>query len=142
MAYVISILSSENSNFWENIPALFLQKWFSFTISIISNTSLFFFLFLSLTHTNKKQIFDTHMRILRDNPSDKNSVQNLFTEVNELKSTSNSTISACGLSFWISSFSSAALLKSLAGITILTPFFANTLAVSAPIPDVAPLKKK
>ena len=82
------------------------------------------------------------MRILRDNPSDKNSVQNLFTEVNELKSTSNSTISACGLSFRISSFSSAALLKSLAGITILTPFFANTLAVSAPIPDVAPLKKK
>ena len=66
---------------------------------------LFFFLSFSLslshthTHTNKKQIFDTHMRMLRDNPSDKNSVQNLFTEVNELKSTSNSTISACGLSF-------------------------------------------
>lgn len=76
--------------------------------------------------------------MLRGNPRDKNSEQNLLIEANELKSISNNIISAFGVSFWILSLTSLALFKSLAGITTLTPLFANTLAVSAPIPDVAP----
>lgn len=80
----------------------------------------------------------TYTRMLRGSPRDKNSKQNLFTEVNELRSISSRIISASGLSFWIASFTLAAPFRSLAGITILTPLFANTRAVSAPIPDVAP----
>lgn len=49
-------------------------------------------------------------------------------------------MSAQGLCFFMASFSMAAFFKSLAGITNLTPLFANILAVSAPIPDVAPVK--
>lgn len=50
-------------------------------------------------------------------------------------------MSAQGLCFFMASFSKAAFFKSLAGITNLTPLFANALAVSAPIPDVAPAEE-
>jgi len=80
----------------------------------------------------------TYMRILRGNSKAKNSEQNLCTEAKELRSISNRITSALGLSFWILSLTSLAFLKSLAPITTLTPLFANTLAVSAPIPEVAP----
>lgn len=82
------------------------------------------------------------MRILRGISSDKNSEQNFLMEANELRSISKTMMSAFGCSFCIFSFTLAAFLKSLAGITIFTPLFANTLAVSAPIPDVAPINTK
>lgn len=78
--------------------------------------------------------------MLRGNLRARNSVQNLLMEENELKSISISIISASGLSFWIFSFTSEAFFKSLAGITIFTPLLAKILAVSSPIPDVAPNK--
>jgi len=90
------------------------------------------------THTHTH----THMRMLRGSPRARKPEQNLFTETNELISVSNIIISAFGLSFCITSFTPAAFVKSLAGITILIPFLASALAVSTPIPDVAPLKKK
>ena len=79
------------------------------------------------------------MRILRGKWRDKNCEENLVTEANELKSISKIIMWAEGVSFMIASFTSAAFFIFLAAITILTPFFANTLAVSAPIPDVAPI---
>lgn len=82
------------------------------------------------------------MRMLSGNPRARKWLQNLWTEAKELRSISNTIISASGLSFWIASFTWAAFFKSLAGITILTPLFANTLAVSAPIPEVAPFQTK
>ena len=78
------------------------------------------------------------MRILSGSSKAKNLEQNLCTEPKELRSTSNRITSAFGLSFCIFSITSLAFLKSLAAITTLTPLFANTLAVSAPIPEVAP----
>lgn len=78
------------------------------------------------------------MRMCRGNPNDRNSEQNLWIDPNELKSISKMIISACGLSFCMLSFTLSALLKSLAGITTLTPLLASTLAVSRPMPDVAP----
>lgn len=81
---------------------------------------------------------ENYMRMLSGSPRARNSLQNLWTEANELRSISHTIISASGLSFWIASFTWAAFFKSLAGITIFTPLFANTLAVSAPIPEVAP----
>ena len=78
------------------------------------------------------------MRILRGNLRARNSEQNFCTEARELRSISKIIISAFGVSLWILSLTSLALFKSLAPITTLTPLFANTLAVSAPIPDVAP----
>lgn len=83
----------------------------------------------------------THMRMLSGSPRARKSEQNLFTEASELRSVSNINISASGLSFCITSFTSAAFFKSLAGITILTLLLANTLAVSTPMPDVAPVNK-
>lgn len=74
----------------------------------------------------------------RGSPRDKNSEQNLLMEANELRSISNTITSAFGLSFWILSFISPAFFKSLAGMITLTPLLAITLAVSAPMPDVAP----
>lgn len=82
--------------------------------------------------------FGTHMRMLRGNPRARNRAQNLRIEAIELKSISITTISAVGVSRRILSLTSAALFTSLAGIISLNPLFANTLAVSAPIPDVAP----
>lgn len=78
------------------------------------------------------------MRMFSGSRRAKNWEQNLLTEVRELRSISIIISSAFGLSLWIASFTFAAFAKSLAGITILTPLFANTLAVSAPIPEVAP----
>ena len=86
----------------------------------------------------KKKKWRTYMRILRGSSKAKNSEQNLCTEAKELRSISNRITSAFGLSFWIFSITSFAFFKSLAPITTLTPLFANTLAVSAPIPEVAP----
>lgn len=78
------------------------------------------------------------MRILRGNPKARKSEENFLTEAKQLKSVSNIIISAFGVSFCITFFTSAAFFKSLAGITTLTPLLANTLAVSTPIPEVAP----
>lgn len=80
--------------------------------------------------------------MLSGSPRDKNSAQNLLMEVKELRSISNNMILAFGDSCKILSLTSAAFLKFLAGITILTPLFANTLDVSAPIPEVAPSRPK
>lgn len=82
------------------------------------------------------------MRMLSGNPRARNWLENLWTEANELRSISQTIISAWGLSFRIASFIWAAFFKSLAAITILTPLFAITLAVSAPIPEVPPNWKK
>lgn len=79
------------------------------------------------------------MRMWRGSCKDKNSAQNLWIEAKELKSISNNIIWAIGVSFCINSFIISAFFTSLAGIIILTPLFASTLAVSAPIPDVAPV---
>lgn len=84
---------------------------------------------------------NTHMRMLSGSPRARKPEQNLLTETNELISVSNITISAFGLSSRITSFSSSAFFRSLAGITILKPFLASALAVSTPIPDVAPFEK-
>lgn len=78
------------------------------------------------------------MRMCRGNPKDKNSEQNLWIEAKELRSISRMIISACGLPLCMLSFTFCAFVRSLAGITILTPLFARTRAVSAPMPDVAP----
>lgn len=78
------------------------------------------------------------MRMLRGKWRDKKWEQNLVTEAMELKSISIIKIWADGFSFKIVSFTSSAFFIFLAAITILTPLFAKTLAVSAPIPDVAP----
>lgn len=80
----------------------------------------------------------TYMRMLRGKFRDRNSEQNLLMEVKELRSISSTVMSAFGDSLRILSFTSSAFLRFLAGITILTPLFASTLAVSAPIPEVAP----
>lgn len=82
----------------------------------------------------------TYMSMLRGSPRDRNSEQNLLVEVKELRSIPNTIMSALGDSLRIFSFTSSALLRFLAGITILTPLFASTLAVSAPIPEVAPAR--
>ena len=78
------------------------------------------------------------MRMLSGSPKAANSIQNLLTEAKELRSISDTKISASGPSLLILSFTFAAFFMSLAAITILTPLFAKTLAVSSPIPDVAP----
>jgi len=87
---------------------------------------------------NSMMVDKTYMRILRGSSKAKNSEQNLCTEPKELRSISNRTTSAFGLSFCMFLFTSLAFFKSLAAITTLTPLFANTLAVSAPIPELAP----
>lgn len=81
---------------------------------------------------------NTYMRMLSGNPRERNWEQNLLTEAIELRSISSNVISASGISLSIFSLTMAAFFKFLAGIIILTPLFARTLAVSAPIPDVAP----
>lgn len=78
------------------------------------------------------------MRILRGRSKAKNWEQNLCTEAKELRSIFNRITSAFGLSFNILSLTSLPFLKSLTPITTLTPLFANTLAVSAPTPELAP----
>lgn len=83
-----------------------------------------------------------HMRMLRGNRSDKKAEQNFWMEANELRSISIRKISAPGVSSWIHALTSAALLRSLAGMTSLRPLFASTLAVSAPMPEVAPAVKQ
>lgn len=60
-------------------------------------------------------------------------------EANEHRFSSSTIISAWGLSFSIISLVLVALFMSLAGMTSLTPLFASTLAVSAPMPEVAPI---
>lgn len=84
----------------------------------------------------------THMRMLSGNRSDKKAEQNLWMEANELRSISMRKISAPGVSSWIHALTSAALLRSLAGMTSLRPLLASTLAVSAPMPEVAPVVKQ
>lgn len=76
--------------------------------------------------------------MLRGSCKAKNSEQNLCTEAKELRSISNTITLAFGVCFCIFSFTSLPFFMSLAPITTLTPLFANTLAVSAPIPEVPP----
>lgn len=63
------------------------------------------------------------------------------TEARELRSSAMATTSASGNSAKILPRASSAAFTLLAGHTSRAPRFASTLAVSAPIPDVAPMKK-
>lgn len=83
-----------------------------------------------------------YIKILSGNPEARNSEQNLVTELKELRLISIIITSASGISFRILSLTPAARFKFLAVITTLTPHLAKTLAVSAPIPDVAPIFKE
>lgn len=78
------------------------------------------------------------MRRLRGRSRDLKSATKLRTEAMELRSSSITTISVSGNSETIFSFASSAAFTFLAGNINLAPRFASTLAVSAPIPDVAP----
>lgn len=81
------------------------------------------------------------MRRLRGRSRDSKSATKFRTEAMELRSSSITTISVSGNSETILSFASSAAFTFLAGKINLAPRFANTLAVSAPIPDVAPITK-
>lgn len=78
------------------------------------------------------------MRRLRGRWRDSNPATKLRTEEIELRSSSMTTISASGNSDTILPLASSAAFTFLAGKTSLAPRLASTLAVSAPIPDVAP----
>lgn len=78
------------------------------------------------------------MRRLRGRSRDSKSATKLRTEAIELRSSSITTISVSGNSETILSFASSAAFTFLAGNINLASRFASTLAVSAPIPDVAP----
>lgn len=82
--------------------------------------------------------FETYMRMFRGNFRDKKLEQNLVMEVKEVRSISRTMMVALVYSSNIFCFISSAFLRFLAAITILIPLIASTLAVSAPIPDVAP----
>lgn len=85
--------------------------------------------------------FVTYMRRLRGRSRDSKPETNLRTEEMELRSSSITTISVSGNSETIFFLASSAAFTFLAGKINLAPRFANTLAVSAPIPDVAPSTK-
>ena len=85
----------------------------------------------------KKEVFK-YIRILRGNPRLRNWFTKERTEERELRSMRRMMILALGVSCKIELLRVCAALTFLAGITTHAPLFANTLAVSAPIPDVAP----
>lgn len=78
------------------------------------------------------------MRRLRGRSRDSKSATKLRTEAMELRSSSITMISVSGNSETILPFASSAAFTFRAGKINLAPRFASTLAVSAPIPDVAP----
>ena len=80
------------------------------------------------------------MRRLRGKSKDSNSETKFRTELRELRSSPITMISVSGFSDIILALASSAAFRLLAGNTSLAPLFASTLAVSAPIPDVAPKK--
>lgn len=80
------------------------------------------------------------MRRLRGKRRVSNSETNRLTEARELRSSDMTTISESGFSDTMRALASSAAFKLLAGNISLAPRFANTRAVSAPIPDVAPYK--
>lgn len=79
------------------------------------------------------------MRILTGKLRDSNSDTKFRTEVSELRSRAMTITSDSGNSETILAFASSAALRFRAGSTNLAPRLAKTLAVSAPIPDVAPV---
>lgn len=79
------------------------------------------------------------MRRLRGRWRERNLETNDRTEERELRSRGRTMISDKGDSAKMRFFISSAVLRLRAGITSLAPRFARTLAVSAPIPDVAPV---
>lgn len=79
-----------------------------------------------------------YMRRLRGKFRYSNSATKFRTELRELRSRAITMISASGTSDRIRVFVSSAAFTLRAGKISLTPRFARTLAVSAPIPDVAP----
>lgn len=93
------------------------------------NKTIFFFLF---------NIY-TYMRRLRGKLREWNWETKLRTEERELRSRGKTTISEPGQSDAKRALASSAALRLRAGSTNLAPLFANTRAVSAPIPDVAPI---
>ncbi|CAK9148488.1 unnamed protein product [Ilex paraguariensis] len=86
--------------------------------------------------TNK--FFWSYMRRLRGKLREINSATKLRTELRELRSRAKTKISESGNSDTIRALASTAALRFRAGRTSLAPRLANTRAVSAPIPDVAP----
>lgn len=78
------------------------------------------------------------MRRLRGSWSDSNSETKFLTEARELRSSAMTTISESGNSETIRALASSAALRLRAGRTSFAPRLANTRAVSAPMPDVAP----
>lgn len=82
------------------------------------------------------------MRRLRGKLRDSNSATKLRTEARELRSSAIAKISASGDSDRIRDFVSSAVFMLRAGRISRAPRFANTLAVSAPIPDVPPATTK
>lgn len=79
------------------------------------------------------------MRRLRGKSRDSNSATNLRTESQELRSSPITITCDSGNSDTIRALVSSAALRLRAGNTSRAPRFASTLAVSAPIPDVAPV---
>lgn len=78
------------------------------------------------------------MRRLRGKLRDSNSATKLRTELRELRSRAMRKISVSGNSDTMRALASSAALRLRAGRINLAPRLANTRAVSAPIPDVAP----
>uniref|UniRef100_A0A2P2QEQ4 Short-chain dehydrogenase TIC 32ic isoform X1 n=1 Tax=Rhizophora mucronata TaxID=61149 RepID=A0A2P2QEQ4_RHIMU len=79
------------------------------------------------------------MRRLRGKFRERNSETNLRTELRELRSSAMTVISEPGNSDKRRALASSAAFRLRTGSTSRAPLFANTLAVSAPIPDVAPV---
>lgn len=80
------------------------------------------------------------MRILIGKSRDLKSSANFRTDANELTSNSRTSKGADGVSFNISSFTASPFLMFRTAMMICPPRFANTRAVSFPIPAVAPVR--
>ena len=118
---------------------------FKFTDENPGNDINFFFLFFSRLDKNGNKTIEawdgycfTYMRRWRGKPREWNWLTKLLTELSELRSRAITMISESGHSDTIRAFASSAAFTLRAGRINLAPRFANTRAVSAPIPDVAP----
>ncbi len=80
------------------------------------------------------------MRILIGKSRDLKSSANFRTDANELTSNSRTSKGADGVSFNISSFTASPFWMFRTPMMICPPRFANTRAVSFPIPAVAPVR--
>lgn len=98
----------------------------------------------SIQRSELAKFWMNYMRRLRGKCKDSNSETKFVTEFRELRSRAITVIREWSIhsdSDTIRAFASSAALRSRAGMTILAPRLANTLAVSSPIPDVAPAPK-